>query len=45
MRLLRFVIGCLAMLAGTAFAAEYNMKLAHEVAVDSTQHLAATRIR
>lgn len=43
MRLLRFVMGFLAMLAGTAFAAEYNMKLAHEVAVDSTQHLAATR--
>jgi tripartite ATP-independent transporter DctP family solute receptor len=32
-----------AMLAGTAFAAEYNLRLAHEVAVDSTQHLAATR--
>ena len=43
MKLLGFVIGSLAMLAGTAFAAEYNMRLAHEVAVDSTQHLAATR--
>ena len=31
------------MLASTAFAAEYNLKLAHEVAVESTQHLAATR--
>ena len=43
MRLLGFVIGSAAMLAGTAFAAEYNLKLAHEVAVESTQHLAATR--
>ena len=30
-------------MASTAFAAEYNLKLAHEVAVESTQHLAATR--
>ena len=43
MKLLGFVIGFMAMLAGTAFAAEYNLRLAHEVAVDSTQHLAATR--
>jgi tripartite ATP-independent transporter DctP family solute receptor len=43
MRLLGFVIGSAAMLAGTAYAAEYNLKLAHEVAVESTQHLAATR--
>ena len=43
MKLLGFVIGSMAMLASTAFAAEYNLRLAHEVAVDSTQHLAATR--
>ena len=43
MRLLGFVIGSAVMLASTAFAAEYNLKLAHEVAVESTQHLAATR--
>jgi TRAP-type transport system periplasmic protein len=43
MKLLGFVIGSMAMLASTAFAAEYKLKLAHEVAVDSTQHLAATR--
>jgi tripartite ATP-independent transporter DctP family solute receptor len=44
MRPLGIVIGSAAiMLASTAFAAEYNLKLAHEVAMDSTQHLAATR--
>jgi len=47
MKLMRFVIGCMigsmAMLASMAFSAEYKLKLAHEVAVDSTQHLAATR--
>ena len=43
MKLFGFVLGFMAMLAGTAFAAEYNFRLAHEVAVDSTQHLAATR--
>ena len=47
MKLMRFVIGCMigsmAMLTSMAFSAEYKLKLAHEVAVDSTQHLAATR--
>ena len=43
MKLLGFVIGSMAMLAGTAFAAEYKLKLAHEVAVESTQHQAANR--
>ena len=43
MRLLGFAIGSAVLLASTAFAAEYNLKLAHEVAVESTQHLAATR--
>ena len=43
MKLAGFVIGSLAMLATTAFAAEYKFKLAHEVAVESTQHLAATK--
>ena len=43
MKLAGFVIGSLAMLATTASAAEYKFKLAHEVAVDSTQHLAATK--
>jgi tripartite ATP-independent transporter DctP family solute receptor len=43
MRFLGIVIGAAAMWAGTALAAEYNFRLAHEVAVDSTQHLAATR--
>ncbi|UEM07170.1 TRAP transporter substrate-binding protein (plasmid) [Skermanella rosea] len=33
----------MAMLASTASGAEYKFKLAHEVAVESTQHLAATR--
>jgi TRAP-type transport system periplasmic protein len=31
------------MLASMAFAAEYNLRLAHEVAVDSTQHKAAKK--
>jgi TRAP-type transport system periplasmic protein len=43
MKLLGFVIGSIAMLASTAFAAEYRLKLAHEVAEDSTQHAAAKR--
>lgn len=44
MRLLGLVAGCAAMLAaGAASAAEYKFKLAHEVAKESTQHLAATR--
>lgn len=44
MKLLGFVAGCVAMLAAsTAFAAEFRFKLAHEVAVESTQHAAATR--
>ena len=43
MKLLGFVIGSAVLLASTAFAAEYNLKLAHEVAVESTQHLAATK--
>ena len=44
MRLPGFVAGLAAMLAaGTAFAAEFRFKLAHEVAVESTQHAAATR--
>jgi TRAP-type transport system periplasmic protein len=43
MRLLGFVLGSMAMLASTAFAAEYNLRLAHEVAVDSTQHKAAKK--
>jgi TRAP-type transport system periplasmic protein len=43
MKLAGFVIGSLAMLANTAFAAEYKFKLAHEVALESTQHLAATK--
>ena len=34
MKLAGFVIGSLAMLATTAFAAEYKFKLAHEVAVE-----------
>ena len=42
MKLLAVMIGSMAMLAGTAFGAEYKFKLAHEVAIDSTQHLAAT---
>jgi tripartite ATP-independent transporter DctP family solute receptor len=44
MRLLGLLAGCAAMLAGTgASAAEFKLKLAHEVAADSTQHAAATR--
>jgi len=43
MKLLALMIGSMAMLASTAFGAEYKFKLAHEVAVDSTQHLAATQ--
>ena len=43
MKLMGSVIGCMAMLTSMAFSAEYKLKLAHEVAVDSTQHLAATR--
>lgn len=44
MKLSGFVAGCVAMLAAsTAFAAEFRFKLAHEVAVESTQHAAATR--
>lgn len=44
-QLIGFVIGSMAMLASTAAfaAAEYKFKLAHEVAVESTQHAAATR--
>ena len=41
MKLLGLMIGSMAMLAGTAFGAEYKLKLAHEVAIDSTQHQAA----
>ncbi len=44
MKLLGAVIGSLAMLASTAFGAEYQLKLAHEVALESTQHAAATRL-
>src|SRR5215211_5578865 len=43
MKLLGFVIGTMAMLASTAYAAEYKLKLAHEVAVGSTQDLAAKK--
>lgn len=43
MRLAGLVIGAMAMLAGTALAAEHRLKLAHEVAVGSTQDLAAKR--
>ena len=44
MKLLGFVVGSVAMLAAsTGFAAEYRLKLAHEVAEESTQHAAATR--
>jgi tripartite ATP-independent transporter DctP family solute receptor len=43
MRLLGLVIGSMAMLASPAFAADYKFKLAHEVAVESTQHLAAKK--
>lgn len=43
MKLLGFVFASMTVLAGTAFGADYRLKLAHEVAVDSTQHQAATR--
>jgi tripartite ATP-independent transporter DctP family solute receptor len=43
MKLLGFVIGTVAMLASTAYAAEYKLKLAHEVAVGSTQDMAAKK--
>jgi TRAP-type transport system periplasmic protein len=43
MKIIGLVIGTMTMLASTAFAAEYNLKLAHEVAVESTQHAAAIR--
>ncbi len=45
MKLLGLVIGSMAMLASTAFAAEYRLKLAHEVAVGSTQDMAAKTVR
>jgi TRAP-type transport system periplasmic protein len=43
MKLLGLVIGSMAMLASPALGAEYQLKLAHEVAVDSTQHEAAKK--
>ena len=43
MKLVGMVIGSAVVMASSAFAAEYNLKLAHEVAVESTQHLAATK--
>jgi tripartite ATP-independent transporter DctP family solute receptor len=43
MKLLGLVIGSMAVLASPALGAEYQLKLAHEVAVDSTQHQAANR--
>lgn len=43
MKLLGSVLGSVAMLASPAFGAEYEMRLAHEVAVESTQHSAAKR--
>ena len=43
MKFVGMVIGSAVVMASSAFAAEYNLKLAHEVAVESTQHLAATK--
>ena len=43
MKFIGMVIGSAVVMASSAFAAEYNLKLAHEVAVESTQHLAATK--
>jgi TRAP-type transport system periplasmic protein len=43
MNFLGLVIGSMAMLASPALGAEYQLKLAHEVAVDSTQHEAAKK--
>ena len=43
MKTIGFMAGFMAVLASTAFAAEFRFKLAHEVAVESTQHAAATR--
>ena len=43
MKLFGFVLGSMAVLASTAFGAEHQFKLAHEVAVDSTQHQAAKK--